>query len=93
LGGDHGRLKFTPPDEFSPLFESLLPQQILTIDPCFYFGNLNKCVLTGPWYVEDDTAFVPNPVDTSMVLFLKHKQMIRRNDVFTITFRLPCQVT
>lgn len=67
MGGDHGRLKFTPPDEFSPLFESLLPQQILTIDPCFYFGNLNKCVLTGPWYVEDDTAFVPNPVDTSMV--------------------------
>ncbi|KAE9543520.1 hypothetical protein AGLY_002320 [Aphis glycines] len=77
LGGDHGRLKFTPPDEFSPLFESLLPQQILTIDPCFYFGNLNKCVLTGPWYVEDDTAFVPNPVDTSMVTLPSYIENIK----------------
>lgn len=84
MGGDHGRLKFTPPDEFSPLFESLLPQQILTIDPCFYFGNLNKCVLSGPWYVEDDTAFVPNPVDTSMVLYIYiiciHKYIIKTFD-------------
>lgn len=65
LGGDHGRLRFVPPDEFSPLIESLLPQQILSLDPCFYFGNLNKCVLAGPLLVEDDVAFVPNPVDTS----------------------------
>lgn len=56
-----------PPEEFSPLVESLLPQQILSLEPCFYFGNLNKCVLAGPLLVEDDTAFVPNPVDTSMV--------------------------
>lgn len=68
MGGDHGRLKFLPPDDFSPLVESLLPQQILSIDPCFYFGNLNKNVLAGPLFVEDDTAFVPIPVDTSMVL-------------------------
>lgn len=44
-----------------------MPQQILSIDPCFYFGNLNKSVLAGPWLVEGDTAFVPNPVDTSSV--------------------------
>ncbi|CAG2055111.1 unnamed protein product, partial [Timema podura] len=67
LGGDHGRLKYIPPEGFSPLVESLLPQQVLSIDPCFYFGNLNKCVLAGPWLVEDDTAFVPTPVDTSAV--------------------------
>lgn len=53
--------------EYSPLVESLLPQQILTIDPCFYFGNLNKVVLAGPWAIEDDTAFVPNPVNTTTV--------------------------
>lgn len=69
LGGDHGRLKYVPPEEFSPLVESLLPQQVLSIDPCFYFGNLPKCVLAGPWLIEDDTAFVPTPVDTSMVTF------------------------
>ncbi|XP_054285011.1 ryanodine receptor isoform X1 [Macrosteles quadrilineatus] len=67
LGGDHGRLKYVPPDEFSPLVECLLPQQVLSIDPCFYFGNLSKVVLAGPWHVEDDTAFVPTPVDTSMI--------------------------
>lgn len=74
LGGDHGRLKFLPPEDFSPLVESLLPQQILSIDPCFYFGNLNKNVLAGPLFVEDDTAFVPVPVDTSMVIFLSKVQ-------------------
>ncbi|KAH0998941.1 hypothetical protein HUJ05_009475, partial [Dendroctonus ponderosae] len=67
LGGDHGKLKFCPPEEFSPLVESLLPQQILNLDSCFYFGNMNKNVIAGPLLIEDDTAFVPNPVDTSMV--------------------------
>jgi len=30
---------------------------------------MNKNVIAGPLLVEDDTAFVPNPVDTSMVCF------------------------
>ncbi|KAK6622641.1 hypothetical protein RUM43_008483 [Polyplax serrata] len=77
LGGDHGRLKFIPPDEFSPLIECLMPQQILSIDPCFYFGNLNKSVLAGPWLVEGDTAFVPNPVDTSSVTLPTYVESIR----------------
>ncbi|KAL1124812.1 hypothetical protein AAG570_001433 [Ranatra chinensis] len=77
LGGDHGRLKYAPPEEFSPLIESLLPQQVLSIDPCFYFGNLNKCVLAGPWHVEDDTAFVPTPVDTTMIHLPHHVETIR----------------
>ncbi|XP_039954485.1 ryanodine receptor isoform X18 [Bactrocera tryoni] len=67
FGGDHGRLKFTPPLGFSPLVQCLMPHQNLSLDPCFYFGNLNKNVLAGPWLIEDDTAFVPNPVDTSGV--------------------------
>ncbi|XP_014216363.1 ryanodine receptor-like [Copidosoma floridanum] len=77
LGGDHGRLKYQPPDEFSPLVESLLPQQILSLDPCFYFGNMNKMVLAGPWLMEDDTAFVPGPVDTSMVNLQQYIEQIR----------------
>ncbi|XP_055318049.1 ryanodine receptor isoform X5 [Sitodiplosis mosellana] len=67
LGGDHGRLKYAPPFGFSPLVQCLMPHQILSLDPCFYFGNLNKNVIAGPWLIEDDTAFVPNPVDTSTV--------------------------
>ncbi|KAJ8665342.1 hypothetical protein QAD02_007004, partial [Eretmocerus hayati] len=77
LGGDHGRLKYQPPDEFSPLVESLLPQQILSLDPCFYFGNMNKVVLSGPWLMEDDTAFVPSPVDTSLVNLPSYVEQIR----------------
>ncbi|XP_075211293.1 ryanodine receptor [Lycorma delicatula] len=77
LGGDHGRLKYVPPEEFSPLVESLLPQQVLSIDPCFYFGNLPKCVLAGPWPVEDDTAFVPTPVDTTKITLPSYVENIR----------------
>ncbi|XP_063919785.1 ryanodine receptor isoform X1 [Zophobas morio] len=77
LGGDHGRLKYIPPEEFSPLVESLLPQQVLNLEPCFYFGNMNKNVIAGPLVVEDDTAFVPNPVDTSMVTLATYVESIR----------------
>lgn len=54
-----------------------MPQQVLSIDPCFYFGNLNKSVLAGPWLVEGDTAFVPNPVDTSSVTLPAYIENIR----------------
>ncbi|XP_050744260.1 ryanodine receptor isoform X15 [Drosophila biarmipes] len=67
FGGDHGRLKFAPPMGFSALVQCLMPQQILSLDPCFYFGNLSKNVLAGPWLIEDDNAFVPKPVDTTGV--------------------------
>ncbi|XP_060521135.1 ryanodine receptor isoform X2 [Cylas formicarius] len=77
LGGDHGKLKFAPPEDFSPLVESLLPQQVLNLDPCFYFGNMNKNVIAGPLFIEDDTAFVPNPVDTSMVTLPSYIESIR----------------
>ncbi|XP_045464164.1 ryanodine receptor isoform X4 [Harmonia axyridis] len=77
LGGDQGKLKYVPPEEFSPLVESLLPQQVLMLEPCFYFGNMNKTVLAGPLNVEDDTAFVPNPVDTSMVSLTNYVESIK----------------
>ncbi|CAG9853862.1 unnamed protein product [Phyllotreta striolata] len=77
LGGDHGKLKYYPPEDFSPLVESLLPQQVLLLEPCFYFGNMAKNVMAGPLYVEDDTAFVPKPVDTSMVSLPPYIESIR----------------
>ncbi|KAJ8920014.1 hypothetical protein NQ315_006545 [Exocentrus adspersus] len=77
LGGDHGKLKYLPPEDFSPLVESLLPQQVLMLEPCFYFGNMAKNVIAGPLFVEDDTAFVPNPVDTSMVSLASYVESIR----------------
>ena len=67
LGGEEGRLKYAPPANFSPLFESLLPTQMLRIDPGFYMGDLNKAVLSGPLDIDDKIAFVPKPVDTSTI--------------------------
>ncbi len=68
FGGEHGRLKYSPPENFSPLYESLLPNQSLYIDPGFYFGELHKTILSGKLAVEDNVAFVPNPVDTTNVI-------------------------
>ena len=67
LGGEEGRLKYAPPANFSPLFESLLPTQNLRIDPGFYMGDLNKAILSGPLDIDDKIAFVPKPVDTSTI--------------------------
>jgi hypothetical protein len=61
------RLLFPSPIGFSPLYESLLPSQILAMDPCFHFGNLTKSNRPGPLEVTKDTAFVPQPVGTATV--------------------------
>lgn len=66
FGGDQGRLKYSPPSEFSPLYESMFPMQELRIEPGFYFGETMKNQLHGPFESEEcDVAFVPNPLDTS----------------------------
>ena len=72
FGGEQGRLKYAPPDNFSPVYECLLPTQNLCIDPGFYFGELHKVILSGPLPTEDDVAFVPNPVDTTNVSTRNH---------------------
>ena len=77
FGGDHGRLKYAPPENFSPLFESLLPTQSLYIDPGFYFGDLHKTTLSGPLALNDDVAYVPNPVDTSTIQLQPFVENIR----------------
>ncbi|KPJ17609.1 Ryanodine receptor 44F [Papilio machaon] len=77
LGGEHGRLRYAAPEGYSPLVESLLPQQILNLEPCFYFGNLAKRALAGPPLVQDDTAFVPTPVDTMQITLPSYIEQIR----------------
>uniref|UniRef100_T1JNF8 Ryanodine receptor n=1 Tax=Strigamia maritima TaxID=126957 RepID=T1JNF8_STRMM len=77
MGGDHGKLKFGPIGEFSPLVECLLPSQQLAIEPCYNFGELSKGVLAGPSLLQDYTAFVPIPVDTAGVALPNHIENIR----------------
>ena len=78
FGGDHGRLKFGPPNGHSPLFESLLPGQVLTVEPCFQFGELSKTTIVGPAIeMTPDAAFVPHPVITSSVALPSSVEGIR----------------
>jgi len=74
-------------ENFSPLYECLLPNQSLYIDPGFYFGELHKTILSGRLPVEDNVAFVPNPVDTTTVSFPCHFfQFLMR--IYTSGFRM-----
>ncbi|XP_042892542.1 ryanodine receptor-like isoform X4 [Penaeus japonicus] len=77
LGGEHGRLKYPPPDGHSPVSECLQPFQTLSIDPCFYFGEQHKGTLAGPLLVEDDKVFVPKPVDTSTIQLASYIEQVR----------------
>ncbi|XP_076069948.1 ryanodine receptor isoform X2 [Oratosquilla oratoria] len=77
LGGEHGRLKYPPPDLHSPVCESLMPYQTLVIDPCYHFGEVHKGVVSGPLLVVDDVVFVPNPVDTSMIQLPGYIEQVR----------------
>ncbi|KAH9493479.1 Ryanodine receptor 2 [Dermatophagoides farinae] len=78
FGGDHGRLKFGPPQGHSPIIQTLLPLQELNIEPCFQFGDLVKGVIFGP-NVElfDDAAFVPKPVDTNEISLPSYIESVR----------------
>uniref|UniRef100_A0AAN0LPN8 Ryanodine receptor n=1 Tax=Polyphagotarsonemus latus TaxID=1204166 RepID=A0AAN0LPN8_9ACAR len=69
FGEGHGRLKFGPPIDHSPLIEALLPTQQLKVENCFEFGQFNKGIVFGPSgsVAREDSVFVPHPVDTSQV--------------------------
>lgn len=67
LGGEHGKMKYGPPDGHSPVCESLLPKEKLKIEPCFNLGNIPKGLICGLPEELDHGAFVPRPVDTSHV--------------------------
>ena len=67
FGSDHGRLKFGPPEEHSPVIEALPPKEKIRIEPCFFFGDLSKNIISGPTEICEYQPFVPNPVSTSHV--------------------------
>ena len=78
FGGDHGRLKFGPPQGHSPVVQTLLPMQELNIEPCFQFGDLAKGVLNGPnLELFNDAAFVPKPVETDEINLPSYIESVR----------------
>ena len=70
FGGDDGRLKYGPLPDHSPVIESLSPKRSLKIEPCFYFGEMNKNLLSGPTDHCDCRPFVPTPISTSHVMIV-----------------------
>ncbi|KAH3855014.1 hypothetical protein DPMN_097574, partial [Dreissena polymorpha] len=77
LGSEHGKLKYGPPEGHSPAIESLLPKQKLKIEPCFYFGDVQKNIISGPTEVLDYAPFVPQPVDTGNVQLPVYVECVR----------------
>ncbi|KAL4238125.1 Ryanodine receptor 2 [Mactra antiquata] len=77
LGGEHGRLKYGPPESHSPVIETLLPKEKLKIEPCFYFGDVNKNIISGPTEVSNYAPFVPLPVDTGSVQLPVYIESVR----------------
>ncbi|GAV02137.1 hypothetical protein RvY_12738-2 [Ramazzottius varieornatus] len=67
LGGDQGRLKHGPPSGFSSVIESLPPKETLRIEPNFYFGEIQRSLLAGPAVAQENSTFVPKPIDTTGV--------------------------
>ena len=67
FGGDQGKLRYAPPDEHVPVYESLVAKEKLSINPSFHFGEIPKGIVSGPLIVHEYTAFVPKPVETGHV--------------------------
>lgn len=70
MGGEHGKLKFGPPEGHTPVYESLMPKEKLRIEPKFHLGDIPKGLVAGPPELRDISAFVPHPVEASNVRIL-----------------------
>ncbi|XP_064602338.1 ryanodine receptor 2-like [Liolophura sinensis] len=77
LGGDHGKLKYGPPEGHSPVFESLPPREKLKIEPCFHLGDVQKSIVCGPAGNLERVVFVPHPVDTAHIQLPAYIENVR----------------
>lgn len=86
FGSNHGELRFRPPAGFSPLVDVLLPNQEISVEPCFSFGDLAKQVLSGPQLTPDsvpqlvtDMIFIPQVIDTQNIELSTSLEPLRDN--------------
>lgn len=68
FGDEHGRFKSGPPEGCAPIYQAMLAKQRIKIEPCFSFGDYTKSIFQGPAQPLEQTAFTPNPVDTSLTV-------------------------
>lgn len=74
FGGNQGELKYRPPAGFSPIVDVLLPNQEVSVESCFSFGDLAKQTVCGPQTTPDlsaqtvmDLVFIPKVIDTQSI--------------------------
>ncbi|XP_014664675.1 PREDICTED: ryanodine receptor-like [Priapulus caudatus] len=68
FGNEHGKFRYGPHDDFSPIIESMLPREQLRIEPCMNFGDIPRNMIGGPIQLPAHIAFIPTTVDTSKVV-------------------------
>uniref|UniRef100_A0A0N4ZPH7 Ryanodine receptor 44F n=1 Tax=Parastrongyloides trichosuri TaxID=131310 RepID=A0A0N4ZPH7_PARTI len=82
FGGDHGKLKYGPPEGFSPIFEAV--DKNLEIAEVLSFGDLPKSIYCGTSNILNNIEpFVPEPVDISKVTLssfaVQHQSQFAQN--------------
>uniref|UniRef100_A0A915DIR8 B30.2/SPRY domain-containing protein n=1 Tax=Ditylenchus dipsaci TaxID=166011 RepID=A0A915DIR8_9BILA len=73
FGRSHGKLKYGPPTNFSPVVEAL--NCALKVHECLSFGDLPKNIFSGPsTSLHQVEPFVPVPIDTSAIILPQFAQ-------------------
>jgi ryanodine receptor 2 len=67
FGDDHGRFKSGPPEGCAPIYQAMLSNQKIKIEPCFTYGDISKNTFVGPPQSLEQAAFTPLPVDTTNI--------------------------
>ncbi|XP_076818158.1 ryanodine receptor 2-like isoform X3 [Clavelina lepadiformis] len=76
FGGQHGEFRFLPPVGYAPAYEALLPGRRLFLSPCKTYGNLARGHLMGPGSALEQSAFVPDAVNTQNVVLSPYLQAV-----------------
>jgi len=76
FGGEHGRFINQVPEGAAPFYEAMLLKQKVCIEPCFSFGDIERCRLDGPTQIEHNIAFTPQPVRTNHIILPAHLENV-----------------
>ncbi|KAI8510298.1 hypothetical protein Bbelb_112140, partial [Branchiostoma belcheri] len=65
FGSPHGDLQYLPPEGYAPIYELLLPNEPLVVEPLFHFAGVDEGYIHGSKGLEKYEPLVPNPVNTT----------------------------
>ncbi|XP_078674597.1 ryanodine receptor 2-like isoform X8 [Branchiostoma floridae x Branchiostoma belcheri] len=67
FGSPHGDLQYLPPEGYAPIYELLLPNEPLVVEPLFHFAGVDEGYIHGSKGLEKYEPLVPNPVNTTHI--------------------------